>query len=231
MRNGEAAAGLIALLLGAFAGIGEMVSRYRDSPSKAIISQPGLIYLALNAIVSLLAFVCLRAFVNPVNVGNDLYSFGTYLLQVSAAGFGAMGLLRTSFFNVRIGEKDVGLGPGMVLQVILEATDREVDRRRAQFRSAFVQNAMKKVSFEKARVALPTYCIALMQNLSAADQQALGSAVENLSKQTTMDDETMALILGLTLMTFVGGDVLERAVQALDGKISAPAPPADPPGH
>ena len=63
-----------------------------------------------------------------------------------------------------------------------------------------------------------------MQNLSTGDQQELGRAVENLSKQT-IDDDTMALILGLTLMTFVGADVLERAVVALGARIAGLASP------
>jgi len=182
--------------------------------------------LALNAVIALLAFVCLRVFSNPVHVSGDATfdSVGTYLLQATAAGFGAMALLRTSFFNVRIGDKDVGLGPGLVLQVILDATDREVDRARAQERSRFVQSTMQRVSFVKARVALPAYCIALMQNLSSADQQELGRAIDNLSKQV-MGDDTLALILGLTIMTFVGGNVLERAVTALGAGITGiPAP-------
>lgn len=195
MQRGEIITGVLVLLFGAFAGSGELLSRYRDSPGKAIFSPPGLIYLTINAGVSFLAFVCLRAFQNPVNVAGNLASFGTYFLQATAAGFGAMGLLRTSFFNVHIGDKDVGLGPGVILQVVLDATDREVDRRRAQERSALVQKAMQLVSFSKAHISLPAYCIALMQNLSASDQQKLGNDIDNLAKQS-VDDETLALLLG-----------------------------------
>lgn len=223
MQTGEVAAGFIVLFLGALAGAGELMSRYRDAPWEAIRSLPGSFYLFLNGGVSLLAFACLRIFANPVKVG-DVNSIATYVLQTSAAGFGAMALLRTSFFNVRIGDKDVGLGPGLVLQVILDATDREVDRSRAQSRSILVQKAMRAVSFAKARTALPTYCAALMQNLSDGDQKELAQQVENLSK-LTVDDETLALILGVTLMNFVGGSVLERAVEVLGPKISRPPSP------
>ena len=223
MQGGELAAGAV-ILFGVLAGSGELVSRYRDAPRNAILSFPGGFYLALNAGVSLLAFVCLRSFNNPIRVDNDPSSFATYFLQATAAGFGAIGLLRTSFFNVRIGDKDVGLGPGLVLQVILDATDREVDRRRAQKRSALVRKAMQRVSFAKARISLPAYCIALMQNLSAGDQQKLGTDVENLARQA-IDDDTLALILGLNLTTYVSSDVLQQAVEALAARITGLPPP------
>jgi IPT/TIG domain len=83
-----------------------------------------------------------------------------------------------------------------------------------------------KILWQKSlspRLKAPAYCIALMQNLSAADQQELGRTVENLARQT-MDDDTMALILGLTLMNFVGANVLGSAIVALGGKISRSSP-------
>jgi hypothetical protein len=220
----ELIAGITVILLGALAGAGELTSRYRDAPGTAMWSVPGMSYLVLNAGVSLLAFVCLRAFKNPINVGGNLSSFDNYFLQITAASFGAMGLLRTSFFNVRIDDRDVGLGPGLVLQVILDATDREVDRGRAQQRAEFVQQSMQQVSFNKARIALPAYCIALMQNLSISDQQKLSNEVKNLSG-LGVDDDTTALILGLILMTYVGSDVLARAVDALGTRIRGLPPP------
>ena len=75
--------------------------------------------------------------------------------QALVAGFGAMAFLRSAVFVVRAGDQDVGVGPSGFLQVVLNATDRAVDRRRAGARAHEVARAMSGVSFEKAAEALP----------------------------------------------------------------------------
>ena len=86
--------------------------------------------------------------------------------QVLLAGFGTMAFFRTSLFTLRVGEADVAIGPAAVLQVILDAADRACDRFRAGPRSSDVIRIMRGVTFERARIALPLHCFALMQNVS-----------------------------------------------------------------
>ena len=47
---------LLTFLIGAFVGITEILSRYRDEPWKAAFSQPGVLYMAVNGLVSTGAF-------------------------------------------------------------------------------------------------------------------------------------------------------------------------------
>ena len=47
-----------------------------------------------------------------------------------------MALFRTSLFTVRAGDRDVGVGPGSLLQTLRDAVDREVDRARGQARGS-----------------------------------------------------------------------------------------------
>lgn len=42
-----------------------------------------------------------------------------------------MAFFRSSLFTIRVGDKDVPLGLGLILQVLLDVTDRAVDRGRA----------------------------------------------------------------------------------------------------
>jgi hypothetical protein len=97
---------LVAALLGALVGGTELVSRYRDAPQSALLSRPAWLYVFLNASASALALWL------------------------------AMALFRTSLFTVRAGDRDVGVGPGSLLQTLRDAVDREVDRARGQARGS-----------------------------------------------------------------------------------------------
>ena len=73
---------------------------------------------------------------------------------------------------------------------------------------------MSDVSFEKSHEALPTYCLALMQNLPEEDQHLLGEKVAAL-REASMEDRAKALALGLAVIDAMGEDVLASAVESL----------------
>lgn len=204
-------------LFGAAVGLGEILSRYRDAPRRVVRSIPALFYVLINAGAAALALYLIRVFgwefgIDATNAEQLRW------IQVLVAGLGAMALFRSSLFTVRIGGEDVGVGPSSFLQVILMATDREVDRERATARAEQVVHIMEGLSFEKISTALPTLCLALMQNLPEEDQQALGRQVAEL-QTATFDDRIKTLTLGLKLMNVVGDGVLRGAVLALGSHI------------
>lgn len=195
--------GLVALL-GALVGVGELVSRYRDAPGRALWTLPALIYVALNAVAGLVAL----ALATPITQGQSP------IARVLIAGFGAMAVLRSSVFVVRSGEQDVAVGPSSLLQIVIGAADRAVDRHRARVRASAVAAVMNGVVFKRAYASLPTYCLALMQNLPPEDQQQLGRQIKAL-QDDPMNEDAKVLALGLALMNAVGEDVLLAAVTSL----------------
>ncbi len=78
---------------------------------------------------------------------------------------------------------------------------------------------MSAVSFEKSHRAIPTLCLALMQNLSTEEQEQFGNQVTLLREDAVMEDEVKALALGLTVMNMMGPDVLEEVVDTLGARI------------
>ncbi|MDQ3849256.1 MAG: hypothetical protein M3296_01390 [Actinomycetota bacterium] len=177
-------------------------------------------YVALNAVAAVAALGLLRTF--DWNLGIGAEGAGRGWGQVLVAGFGAMVLLRSSLFVVRVGDQDVGVGPSSFLSVVLGAADRAVDRSRARVRADQVARAMEGVAFAKASEALPALCLALMQNASEEEKVALANQVK-LLRSAAMEDRSKSLALGLALMNVVGGSVLSAAVLALQGEIHADA--------
>lgn len=209
------------LMLGVGAGVAELVSRYRDAPARVLFSLPGLVYLVLNAAAASAALFVIDVF--GWKFGVESSATAIRVTQVLVGGFGALALLRSSLLNVRVGDQDVSVGPGGVLLVVLGASDRAVDRLRAEARSSAVARIMAGVSFQKAVEALPTFCLALMQNLPREDQEALANQIKRLG-DANMDDDIKSLVLGLSLMNVVGEAVLTSAVKNLGPRIRAATP-------
>jgi hypothetical protein len=204
-----------AAALGAAVGLAELVTRYRDQPSALLGSVSFWLYLLMNAVASAGALALINVF--GWNFGiQDAAARAT--TQVLVAGLAAMTLFRSSLFNLRIGEEDVAIGPNAVLTSLLSVVDRAVDRRRAADRSKSIVATMSEVSFGKAKISLPAYCLQLMQNVPLEEQQKLRTAVEALGL-ADMDDELKSLNLGLLLTNTVGPVVLTAAVRDLGSKI------------
>lgn len=201
---------LLAALLGGGVGIGELVSRYRDAPVRALLTLPAWFYVAVNASAAMVAYWLL---LTP----NWLPNLDA-IERVLVAGLGAMAFFRSSLFTVRIGDNDVAVGPSAFLQIILSAADRAVDRSRATPRAQAIGDIMKDVNFAKAAESLPAHCFALMQNVSAEEQEAIGQQVNSL-KTSAMEPTIKSLNLGLALMNVVGESVLRAAVTALGDRI------------
>jgi hypothetical protein len=217
------AAYLSATFFGILVGSTEIVARYRDKPTAALQTGPGFIYVMVNAAASLAVFWLVHTKQIDLKLSANI---GTTLNEVLLAGFGSMAFFRTSIFTVRIRDTDVAVGPAAVLQVILNAADRACDRLRAGPRAQGVKDIMVGVSFTRAKLALPLHCLALMQNVSAEEQNQLNQAIASVDT-AAMSDEVKAYNLGLLLMTLVGEDVLKEAISALGPMIQGP--PADDP--
>lgn len=201
--------------LGGLVGAGELVPRYRDAPWSAVRNLGAATYILVNAAATLAALSMIRV------LG---LTFGAQpgaparLTQALVAGFGAVAFFRTSFFVVRIAGRDVGVGPSMLLQVLLTATDRDVDRRRAVVRAQAVTEALRGLSYSQVRDALPAYSLALMQNVSHEEEIELRGKLEDISR-SQMEDSLKVNALGLTLMNVVGQRVLVSAAASLRSRI------------
>lgn len=210
-------------LIGLLVGGTEIASRYRDDPWRAVRNFPAFFYIVVNVGAASMALYLIKDVFELKFNFSDAASDATKLqvMRILTAGLGAMAFFRTSLFIVRVGDKDVPLGPGAVLQVLLNVSDRAVDRARAQPRADFIATVMKGVDFDLARAALPAYCFALMQNVSSDEQSNFGRQILQLAA-SEMSPAIKTLTLGLALMNLVGDAVLKAAVVSLGDQIKIP---------
>jgi hypothetical protein len=220
----DGAAYAVCSLLGGGVGLAELVSRYRDEPASLVKVPSAWVYVVINGGASAAALYLAHVF------GWTFGATGSSVevMQVLLASFAAIAFFRSSLFTARVGDTDVGVGPSTVLTTLLGAADRDVDRHRAKARSDDVAKVMGPppggggvVSFDKARYALPTYVLGLLQNVPLDEQARLRKAVDDLAGQSGMTDHQKALSLGLLLMNIAGPDVVRSAVDALGPDIRA----------
>jgi hypothetical protein len=110
----------------------ELASRYPEDPAMALKTMPGLLYLSVNGATSLLSLWFLHSGQITLFTVNSL---SPTLNEVLGAGVGGMVLLRSSIFTMRMGARDVSVGPAAILQSILAAVDRVCDKRVATKRT------------------------------------------------------------------------------------------------
>lgn len=203
--------------LGGLLGTTEIIARYRDEPLKALGTLPGLMYVFVNTVASVSAYALAMVFNWKINLGpvsGPLAAASEQWTMVLVTGLSAMALFRSSLFIRRVGDKDVGIGPGAVLTTLLEVTDRYVDRKRGSNRVDDVDRIMKGLDFTKAAASLPPYCLSLLQNPSDDMQRDLKSAVDLIRSQS-VDDQVKLRLLGLQLLNLVGANALEKAVTSI----------------
>jgi hypothetical protein len=208
------------LLVAAFGGIigtCELVARYRDDPLRSLTSSAAMLYIIVNIIAATFAYLLIRDF------GWQFGAVGPQISWVQAfvAGFGAMVFFRSSLFQAKVGDTSVAIGPGIVFQILLQVADRSCDRRRGEARAALVKKLMRGVSFSKARMALPSLCFGMMQNVGA-DEQAQFNLMADALTTKNMPDDFKTFNLGLMLLNVVGEKALDSAIQTAGERIQNP---------
>jgi hypothetical protein len=202
-------------------GTSELITRYRDKPGAALLTVAGLAYVGINAAVSVLALGVTCVFGWSFGLSPAATPPQVQTVQVLVTGFAAMTVLRSAIFTVRVGNQDVGIGFNAIVQAFLRSTDAAVDRGRGVQRDRAAR-VMDDVSFDKAKVVLPSYCLGLMQNLSKEDEETLGREVARIAT-LTIDNGSKSRLLGLAIVNVMGDRVLQAAVASLGEQIAVTA--------
>lgn len=214
---------IAAMAIGGAVGAVELLGRYRHAPLRATLNWSGVFYILINILASWAAYFLLATF--------SVFDLAKDAEQVKAAltaGFGSLVFMRSSIFNVRVGESDIGIGPAAILDTLLLVADRGVDRREAVARAQDVSALVSQVRDPRIVAKMLTkYSLALMQNVDEKTSQDLGDAIGKILGDPEIPDTIKMDIVALRLGIVVGPDVLEAAVSALGDRLNmASAPPS-----
>jgi hypothetical protein len=213
-------------VLAGLVGLTEIVSRYRSDPSYPLKrSLAAWLYVGLNAAAGIGALFLIRAFG---------WTFGQSehidLWRILVASFGAIAFFRSSLFVTKVGGSNVGVGPSLVLGALLDAFDRDVDRKSAK-RMSTVLGADKLAGLNPDSVmsALPVLCLALMQNFSPSDQALLGTELIKTQNDKDLTAEIKMRAVIVHLAKYLGAPLVLGVLENAHEVFQAP-PPAKPLG-
>ncbi|MEM6665655.1 MAG: hypothetical protein AAF638_04565 [Pseudomonadota bacterium] len=215
------AAGLT-FFIGAFVGAIELIGRYRDEPMNALRSRGARTYILVNGLIAAAAFGGLLLFsdATPTNDPND----GTKLWQeliklITLAGFGSLAVMRASFARTQIGETRVEVGPAMIIETLLAAADRSVDRYRAEKRILTIEDALDELGENVSVTAMQAVCLGAMQNIAETDmvkiRDRMDKALADLAKSSIASQPRLTQFIGgLILQQEVGTETFAQACAA-----------------
>jgi hypothetical protein len=221
-----------AFVFGASVGLSEVVSRYRDEPLRAVWTPFGIMYVALNGMLAVFAFFLVVRY--PEKFGFAAGKPPAFLAAV-IAGFGSMAVMRTRLAVLKGADnKDISIGPDLVIKTLLQMVDQYVDRDRAakrlQIVTANLPNLRKlAVRFNTFR-GVADYLLASLfafQNLEDERKKQLQDIFSDYDSKPQVPDDIKYLAMGFVFLTVVGEkqfeDLLKEAVQGLIALASTPA--------
>jgi hypothetical protein len=209
----------VVVLFGGMVGIGELLSRFPANPSEAIKTKSSWLYVAVNALAAVTAFVIINL---------QSWTFGAsgavtiQLTQVLVAGFGAMALFRASLFTVKIGDSNVAIGPLAFLQVLLDTAERSVQRQLATDMNDDALRWLRDVPYGKAKTTLPLLCAQLDDTVSDSSLALVNRTIVSIDQAQDVSDPLKALELGLVLIRVYGDQTMLAAVKDLRQDLALP---------
>jgi hypothetical protein len=208
-----------ACCIGGLVGFAELVSRYRDAPWAVAVSPPGLIFIGLNAFAAALALFLFDTF------PDQLHAPSHPVMKVILAGTGAMVAVRTKIFTIRQPSgTDIAVGPAFVLDTMLSAVNRAVDRRRAQARITKVARCASRLAAASAGTYAQAHefliaSLGAFQNLDPDVSKKLSDALRLLvddMQLKLLPDEVKFLIAGYSVLTEFGDRAFDAVFASLD---------------
>lgn len=205
---------VLSSLLGALFGLGELLSRHRDSPFSAVSNPNAIAYIAINALVSALVLYLIQelglvTFADQPEKARTIY-------QVLAAGIGGIAILRVGF-SVSVSGEKLSLSFAALTDPLLQATNDAVDRAQARNKLEVIQSMVADLECELAVRELPPICLSLMRNVSKDDADQLGELVSTVVLQNVAE-QTKLLNVMSALLDIVGESVLQEAVNSLKSR-------------
>ena len=222
----------LAIAIGGFVGVCEIVSRYRDEPYIALVrNRFGPTYILLNGVFAGLAYLLLNHYGEPAGATTG----SSDRLQLALlGGLGSAVIMRSRLFTVKspAGE-DVAVGPDALIATLLRCIDRGIDRSRSVRRQSLAFKEAMALPPEKveAAIAFVHASIGAFQNLSEAEQRDLRAILKRVDAELGGDPRLRFMVISFALLNISGEESYAQLMLNLHDYLrnGDPFPPQSPP--
>lgn len=216
---------LAVFLLGSFLGFSELLQRYRDlqyifpkndtkerkkGERKNRTRLLSRIYVIINGLVAVIALFFIKYFKEQ-----DVTSFNSFEVStVIIAGFGGMMILRSSIFLVKHNDKQIEVGLASIVQIYLDAIERNIKNNAASLRVCNIHEIMKDVDFNLAKEELTSLCIEFIDNFTKEDSERLKNKIEEIAS-FDISNVNKSMQLGREIAYYCDEEILRRSIKKL----------------
>ncbi|MBI5948473.1 MAG: hypothetical protein HY875_10065 [Chloroflexi bacterium] len=211
-------------VIGLAVGAAETLTRHRGRSFDVLWSWWSAVYILLNAAISLVALFGIRRL--GWDFGLDDGSPERWA-QVSAAGFGAMTLLRSSVVLAREESgNDIGIGPAGIVQIVLDRIDHAIATERIEEVARQARELMADVDYEKAHKDLPVQCanLLLADTGGAPGEEDMARIGRTVGRWASLPEQARKVNLGIFLIDEFGEKIVRLAKQDLMKAIGNASP-------
>jgi hypothetical protein len=123
----------------------------------------------------------------------------------------------------KIGGSDVPVGPNIVLEGLLNACDRDVDRKCADAISKELREEdLAELDPMSTMTNLPVLCLALMQNFPPSDQALLGAELNKIRTDRALLPDAQVRAVIIQLSKFLSAELVLGVIRDSKPLLSVP---------
>jgi hypothetical protein len=200
---------LISGFVGAFVALIELATRFSDDMKSVFKNHASYIYLFVNFFSSIIIFTLLY--------NADISIFAIKIIDrpyISSLVIGllSMGLLRSSFLNIQVKNKNIDTGLSRTIDMLLRWVESIYDRNKSSFLIKEVTPIVKDIKFEVMYKAIIPTCMAAFSNLEPKDNEAITEVMKKLDESNNFPDNVKVNQLAIETAKITGVNILKVCV-------------------
>jgi hypothetical protein len=188
----------LAFLVGGFVGLSELLSRYAWKFGDIVRSGWGLVYLIANGIVATIAYTAALQWGLLPDLAAKAEAWRACVIAILS-----MAVLRSALFNIKVGDKDVGIGLTAFIEIYLRHAERVLDQRIQNTRWQTISELVDGMSYSGTRNYLFAVAQGVLRSLSHDEVEALRNEVAKIDLLEA-DDPTKMEIFAMRISEKTG---------------------------
>jgi hypothetical protein len=204
---------LVSYLLSGFVGAGialiELATRFSDDVKGIFKNYASYLYIFVNFTASFIVSVLL--YTADIRIFNLKICDHPYISSV-VIGLLSMGLLRSSFLDIQIGNKTVYTGLPKTINMLLRWVETIYDRNKSSILIRNVTPIVKDIKFDTMYNAIIPTCMAGFTNLESQDAKGINEIMKKLRDKSDSPDNVKVIQLAIQTAKITGFEILKDCV-------------------
>jgi Gamma-glutamyl cyclotransferase, AIG2-like len=210
--------------LGMCTAFAEIIGKFRDEPLQSVRTGYAILYHIFNGIIAIFALFVLEILAGPPS------DAGQHLRNVLAAGLGAMLIMRSKLFNIKMGGEDVSFGPEYIVKIFLSYMEGEIDRIRSVERIELVNRHVAVLQHDRFH-ELAEHILVMMGATARSSQQhvAFEATLKHIrSADGPVDARGKCCAICFELLNAMGEDFVSKVIHNAPPTVRNVAPSSGP---